>query len=214
VSLTSLPARFRLRPGREAESVVPGITTVAVKRAFGYRAAEGLHSAESCARIGSDPGVPGPRTIVGAGFIQLAKARNTCPRPHPGAAHVSSMPGSSWWVLTASRFQTLMVAMAISSTTTSRSVNRSNVSRPDQPRNPGPRGSPAHPTRQSGHSRPCPGQKLTINTSDPERGPRRAYSPIWVREPLVTQQEVSVAVAHDTGRFVAGGTVDGRAAQR
>lgn len=28
---------------REAESVVPGITTVAVKRAFGNRAAEGLH---------------------------------------------------------------------------------------------------------------------------------------------------------------------------
>ncbi len=36
---------------REAESVVPGITTVAVKRAFGNRAAEGLHPEESCARI-------------------------------------------------------------------------------------------------------------------------------------------------------------------
>jgi D-amino peptidase len=36
---------------REAESVVPGVTTVAVKRAFGNRAAEGLHPDESCARI-------------------------------------------------------------------------------------------------------------------------------------------------------------------
>lgn len=36
---------------REAESVVPGITTIAVKRAFGNRAAEGLHPEESCARI-------------------------------------------------------------------------------------------------------------------------------------------------------------------
>ncbi len=36
---------------REAESVVPGITTVSVKQAFGNRAAEGLHPAESCARI-------------------------------------------------------------------------------------------------------------------------------------------------------------------
>jgi D-amino peptidase len=36
---------------REAESVVPGITTVAVKQAFGNRAAEGLHPEESCARI-------------------------------------------------------------------------------------------------------------------------------------------------------------------
>jgi D-amino peptidase len=36
---------------REAECVVPGITTVAVKRAFGNRAAEGLHPEESCARI-------------------------------------------------------------------------------------------------------------------------------------------------------------------
>jgi len=36
---------------REAESVVPGITTVAVKRAFGNRAAEGLHPEESRARI-------------------------------------------------------------------------------------------------------------------------------------------------------------------
>jgi D-amino peptidase len=36
---------------REAESVVSGITTVAVKRAFGNRAAEGLHPEESCARI-------------------------------------------------------------------------------------------------------------------------------------------------------------------
>jgi D-amino peptidase len=38
---------------REAESVVPGITTVAVKRAFGNRAAEGLHPEESCSRIES-----------------------------------------------------------------------------------------------------------------------------------------------------------------
>lgn len=36
---------------REAESIVPGITTVAVKRAFGNRAAEALHPEESCARI-------------------------------------------------------------------------------------------------------------------------------------------------------------------
>jgi D-amino peptidase len=36
---------------REAESVVPGITTVVVKRAIGNRAAEGLHPEESCARI-------------------------------------------------------------------------------------------------------------------------------------------------------------------
>ena len=36
---------------REAESVVPGITTVSVKRAFGNRAAEGLHPEESCQRI-------------------------------------------------------------------------------------------------------------------------------------------------------------------
>jgi D-amino peptidase len=36
---------------REAESIVAGITTVAVKRAFGNRAAEGLHPAEACARI-------------------------------------------------------------------------------------------------------------------------------------------------------------------
>jgi D-amino peptidase len=35
----------------EAESVVPGITTVVVKWAFGSRAAEGLHPEESCARI-------------------------------------------------------------------------------------------------------------------------------------------------------------------
>jgi D-amino peptidase len=35
----------------EAESIVPGITTVAVKRAFGNRAAEGLHPDEACARI-------------------------------------------------------------------------------------------------------------------------------------------------------------------
>jgi D-amino peptidase len=38
---------------REAESVVPGITTVAVKQAFGTRSAEGLHPAESCSRIES-----------------------------------------------------------------------------------------------------------------------------------------------------------------
>jgi D-amino peptidase len=38
---------------REAESVVPGITTVVVKTAFGSRAAEGLHPAESCSRIES-----------------------------------------------------------------------------------------------------------------------------------------------------------------
>lgn len=36
---------------REAELVVPGMTTVEVKRAFGNRAAESLHPAESCARI-------------------------------------------------------------------------------------------------------------------------------------------------------------------
>ena len=36
---------------REAELVVPGITTVAVKQAFGNRAAEGLHPDEACARI-------------------------------------------------------------------------------------------------------------------------------------------------------------------
>jgi D-amino peptidase len=36
---------------REAESVVPGMATVAVKRAFGNRAAEGLHPDEACARI-------------------------------------------------------------------------------------------------------------------------------------------------------------------
>lgn len=36
---------------REAESVAPGISTVAVKWAFGNRAAEGLHPEESCARI-------------------------------------------------------------------------------------------------------------------------------------------------------------------
>src|SRR5665213_1104788 len=38
---------------REAESVVPGITTVGVKTAFGNRAAEGLHPDESCSRIES-----------------------------------------------------------------------------------------------------------------------------------------------------------------
>lgn len=36
---------------REAESIVPGITTVVVKRAFGNRAAEGQHPEESCSRI-------------------------------------------------------------------------------------------------------------------------------------------------------------------
>ena len=36
---------------REAESLVPGITTLPVKQAFGNRAAEGLHPEESCARI-------------------------------------------------------------------------------------------------------------------------------------------------------------------
>jgi D-amino peptidase len=36
---------------REAASVVPGITTVSVKRAFGNRSAEGLHPEESCLRI-------------------------------------------------------------------------------------------------------------------------------------------------------------------
>ena len=36
---------------REAESVVPGITTVAVKQSFGNRAAESLHPDEACARI-------------------------------------------------------------------------------------------------------------------------------------------------------------------
>jgi len=38
---------------REAESVVPGITAVVVKTAFGNRAAEGLHPDESCSRIES-----------------------------------------------------------------------------------------------------------------------------------------------------------------
>ena len=38
---------------REAKSIAPGITTVAVKQAFGNRAAEGLHPAESCSRIES-----------------------------------------------------------------------------------------------------------------------------------------------------------------
>jgi D-amino peptidase len=36
---------------REAESIVPGITTVTVKTAAGNRAAETLHPAEACARI-------------------------------------------------------------------------------------------------------------------------------------------------------------------
>lgn len=36
---------------REAESAVPGITTVSVKRAYGNRAAEGMHPDEACARI-------------------------------------------------------------------------------------------------------------------------------------------------------------------
>lgn len=36
---------------REAELVVPGITTVEVKRAFGSQAAQSLHPAEACARI-------------------------------------------------------------------------------------------------------------------------------------------------------------------
>jgi len=36
---------------REAQEAVPGITTVVVKWAFGNRAAEGLHPAESCDRI-------------------------------------------------------------------------------------------------------------------------------------------------------------------
>jgi D-amino peptidase len=36
---------------REAEAIVPGITTVVVKRAVGNRAADGLHPEESCARI-------------------------------------------------------------------------------------------------------------------------------------------------------------------
>ncbi|MGI8879166.1 MAG: M55 family metallopeptidase [Jatrophihabitans sp.] len=36
---------------REAESVVPGITTAVVKWAFGNRAAESLHPDEACARI-------------------------------------------------------------------------------------------------------------------------------------------------------------------
>jgi D-amino peptidase len=38
---------------REAEAVVPGISTVVVKTAFGNRAAEGLHPDESCSRIES-----------------------------------------------------------------------------------------------------------------------------------------------------------------
>jgi D-amino peptidase len=37
----------------EAESLLPGITTVVVKTAFGNRAAEGLHPDESCSRIES-----------------------------------------------------------------------------------------------------------------------------------------------------------------
>jgi D-amino peptidase len=36
---------------REAEATIAGITTVAVKRAVGNRAAEGLHPKEACARI-------------------------------------------------------------------------------------------------------------------------------------------------------------------
>lgn len=36
---------------REAESIVPGITTVTVKRAVGNRAAESMHPDEACARI-------------------------------------------------------------------------------------------------------------------------------------------------------------------
>jgi D-amino peptidase len=36
---------------READSVVPGITTLVVKTSFGNRAAEGLHPQESCSRI-------------------------------------------------------------------------------------------------------------------------------------------------------------------
>lgn len=36
---------------REAELIVPGITTVAVKTAYGNRTAEGLHPDEACARI-------------------------------------------------------------------------------------------------------------------------------------------------------------------
>lgn len=36
---------------REAETTVPGITTVTVKNAVGTRAAEGLHPVEACARI-------------------------------------------------------------------------------------------------------------------------------------------------------------------
>jgi D-amino peptidase len=36
---------------REAESVVPGITTAVVKTAFGNRAAQGVHPNEACARI-------------------------------------------------------------------------------------------------------------------------------------------------------------------
>ncbi len=35
----------------EAKKIVPGITTVEVKRAFGNRAAESLHPEEACARI-------------------------------------------------------------------------------------------------------------------------------------------------------------------
>ena len=35
----------------EAESIVPGMTTVTVKRAVGNRAAEGVHPDEACARI-------------------------------------------------------------------------------------------------------------------------------------------------------------------
>ena len=38
---------------READSLAPGITAVAVKQAFGNRAAEGLHPEQSCSRIES-----------------------------------------------------------------------------------------------------------------------------------------------------------------
>lgn len=37
----------------ESESIIPGVTTVAVKRAVGNRAAESLHPEESCSRIGA-----------------------------------------------------------------------------------------------------------------------------------------------------------------
>lgn len=63
---------------REAEAAVPGITTVEVKQAFGYRAAESLHPAEACARIEAGaqhafrnpPGLEKP-TLEGLDLIEV-----------------------------------------------------------------------------------------------------------------------------------------------